>query len=73
MIDNRHKSKLLWAQPFEAIDVDGKKIDACVELRATIQDCINIMRAAHASKGLSDEELLQEFMSVNWATFETLD
>lgn len=72
MLEQRHTLKLLWVEPWKACGPEGNELDAHLELRATIHDCINMSRAAAKQAGRptmgEDERHLLDFMAVHWAT-----
>jgi hypothetical protein len=54
---------------------DGSKVDANVEVRATAADCVamsrhNLTKLKALKGGETDEFLLEQFVTVNWATIE---
>lgn len=64
-----------WLEPYPGIDIAGNNVTCLVEKRATIDECVNMMR--YVAKGLgkdvnrlSTKELLDEFMIVHHAEFE---
>jgi hypothetical protein len=72
MLEQRHTLKLLWVEPWKACGPEGNELDAHLELRATVHDCINMSRAAAKQAGRptmgEDERHLLDFMAVHWAT-----
>lgn len=73
LLENRHTVKLAWVEPHPARREDGQAVDAAVELRATVNDCINMRRLVHLSSKhahlpITDRDLLLDFMAVHWAT-----
>ena len=72
MLEQRHTLKLLWVEPWEACGPAGNKLNAHLELRATIHDCINMSRAAAKPAGRptmgEDDRHLIDFIVVHWAT-----
>lgn len=71
MLEQRHMLKLAWAEPWPACGPEGNAIDAHIELRATVHDCINLSRAVAKAAGRptmgDDENHLLEFLAVHWA------
>lgn len=74
ILENRHKWKLKWLEPWPACGPEGNPLDAHVEMSATIHDCINLQRQNHSCRDLptsgNDAELLMEFWSVHHACIE---
>jgi len=72
LLEKRHTMQLVWVEPWLACGPEGNDLDAYVEHRATIHDCINLSRAAARQKGRptmgEDEKHLLDFMAVHWAT-----
>lgn len=71
LLQSRHEAKLAWLEPWKAVGPEGNEISAYVEMRATVHDCINLMRASWDAHGIPhlgrDEDLLLDFMTVHWA------
>lgn len=72
LLERRHEIRLLWVEPWKACGPEGNEVNAHIELRATVNDCINMSRAAakqagHPTMG-DDERHLLDFMAVHWAT-----
>lgn len=71
LLENRHTTYLKWAEPWPACGPEGNELDAHVEMRATVHDCINLMRISYKEKDLpimgNDGDLLYGFMTVHWA------
>ena len=74
MLEQRHTLKLVWVEPWSACGPEGNELDAHLELRATVHDCINMQRAASKQAGRStmgeDGRRLEDFMAAHWATPE---
>ena len=72
LLESRHTAMLEWVEPWPACGPKGNTLDAHVTLRATVHDCINLQRAADGQAGRptmgDDEQRLDEFMVVHWAT-----
>lgn len=71
MLEKRHTLKLGWAEPWPACGPEGNALDAHVEVRATVHDCINLQRAVakaggHPTMG-GDGGRLLDFIVVHWA------
>lgn len=68
--------RLEWVEPWRGEDESGNRVDANVVLSATVADCIKLSRVSANPGGtirakpckLSDKELLDSFIAVNWAT-----
>ncbi len=58
-----------WEEPRAAITKDGKIIIANVILSASEEDCINMMRVNEKYTILTDQELLDQFIVINWAWY----
>lgn len=75
MLEQRHALKLLWVEPWQACGPEGNPLDAHIELRATVHDCINMSRAAAKQAGRptmgDDRNHLLDFMAVHWATIDS--
>lgn len=84
LLERRHEIKLSWVEPWPACGPEGNEdVYACVEMRATLHDCINLQRAAYKHNkekhdGVplvegeligKDYEFLLDFIAVHWATF----
>lgn len=71
LLESRHTTFLSWHEPWPACGPEGNELDAHVELRATVHDCINMQRAWEKSKDFptdgDDGRRLEDFMAVNWA------
>ena len=71
MLERRHELKLAWHEPWPATGPEGNPLDAHVECRATVHDCVNMARSAAKQHGLStlgkDAEFLESFIAVHWA------
>ena len=65
---------LSWVEPWPAIDSNNDTIYGHVTLRATVQDCINMQRAANNKNCITakytDLQLLNDFIIINWAKIE---
>lgn len=71
MLEQRHSLKLVWNEPHRACGPEGNRLDAHVELRATVHDCINLQRELvrnlqGETMGNDDQHLL-DFMANNFA------
>lgn len=61
---------LMWAEPWPAVDENGKETYGHVTNMATVRDCINLSRWIHQKKGFfgADEyDLLTDFLATHWA------
>ena len=69
LLKNRHTSWLEWSEPWPGRDKEYNTLDAHVVMRATVHDCVNIMRrfVGRAAGDLPDRELLRDFVMRNWA------
>lgn len=70
MLETRHETMLSWDDPCPACGPEGNELNAHVEHRATVHDCINMARAiakreGHPTMG-NDANFLLDFMTVNW-------
>lgn len=65
----RDRLYLEWCEPWPGCSAAGYPTHATVKSRATVQDCIDMARlnAVKSGKTLSDAELLDDFIVVNWA------
>ena len=74
MLEQRHTLKLLWVEPWKACGPEGNELNAHLELRATVHDCINMSRAAEKQAGRAtmgeDARHLLDFIAVHWATLD---
>ena len=74
MLEQRHTLKLVWVEPWKACGPEGNELDAHIELRATVHDCVNMSRAAAKQAGRptmgEDARHLLDFMAVHWAVAE---
>ena len=74
LLENRTTAKLIWEDPRPAIGPEGNELHADITHSATVQDCINMARYAAKQRGQSagetDLDLLQDFITVNWAWSE---
>ena len=65
------KIQLEWVEPWEGRDASGKSVFTHIILRATVTDCICMQRKKsndlRPSVLYSDEELLSDFVAINWA------
>ena len=72
LLENKDDIYLEFVEPWPAFDSVFDEVDAHIILRATVADCINIQRFANKTNNrqirFSDEELLDQFIVVNWAT-----
>lgn len=72
ILESRHETQLKWVEPWKTIGPEGNELFGHVEMRATANDCINLMRVSWADKGEAhtgrDSDLLMDFIAVNWAT-----
>lgn len=71
MLETRHETLISWEDPWPACGPEGNELNAHVEHRATVHDCINMARAAakangHPTSG-KDADFLLDFMAVHWA------
>lgn len=70
LLENRSKYFLVWVEPWPARDKQGEDNDAHIELKATVEHCINMKRREYHKRELpttSDTELLLDFIDVNTA------
>lgn len=77
---NNRSTKLMWSEPYPGIDSDGKERTCNCDLTMSVQDAIDYTRYVYSKLGLgeelkpsSDEDLLLDFIAVNWATETTKD
>ena len=78
ILKNPEKYRIVWAEPWAAIDETGKEVTAVVGHSISIKDCINVSRYAcsklnekRKNKVILDEQgLLEEFMVIHWASIE---
>ena len=72
MLETRHATLLKWGEPWPACGPEGNELDAYVELRATVHDCINLQRLLARNAGRptmgDDENHLLDFMAIHWAS-----
>lgn len=73
MLEQRHTLFLEWSEPREARSADGVSLEAHLTCRATVHDCVNMARLARFQYDLAsgpgmDEDLLNDFISVHWAS-----
>lgn len=64
-----------WVEPWPGMAADGSRVHANVEMRATAADCVamsrhNLTKLKALKGGETDEFLLEQFVTVNWATIE---
>lgn len=64
-----------WGEPRPGLEPDGDETTCHLICRMTVEDAIKVQRNTHEHyryradwKPLTAEELLEEFMVVNWAT-----
>ena len=71
MLEQRHTLKLCWVEPWPACGPEGNDLDACVEHRATVHDCINLSRLSAKGAGRptagDDANHLLDFIAIHWA------
>ena len=75
ILNNRHKIFLFWNDPFEGLDSRGNSVSLNAVMKMSVNDCICFMRRACSENSgkpcyLSEEQLLNEFIVVNWAWFK---
>ncbi len=58
-----------WEEPRAAVTKEGKVTIANVILSASEEDCINMMRVNEKYTILTDQELLDQFIIINWAWY----
>lgn len=72
MLENRHTTYLKWMEPWQACGPEGNDLDAHVELRATVHDCINMERLTCRAAGTptvgNDRDRLLDFIAIHWAS-----
>ena len=71
MLESRHTTHLTWYEPWSAAGPEGNDLLAHVTLSATVDDCINMSRAAargnnHPTSG-RDRDFLLDFILTHWA------
>ena len=75
LLSRKHDTYLSWVSPRPAVDKNGNVVDASVKCTATVKDCVNLARNRCFRYGvlidISDEELLGEFIDINWAGVDT--
>ena len=70
ILANRSTHFLVWVEPWPARNKEGEDSDALIELKATVEHCINMKRREYHKRELpttSDRELLLDFIDVNIA------
>ena len=72
LLGERHTAMLMWYEPWPARGPEGNRLDAHIQLSATVHDCINLQREYDIMSGRptggDDARRLQDFISVHWAT-----
>ncbi len=72
LLNRRMEARLAWVEPWPAVAPQGGEIDAHVEMRATVHDCVNLQRVAWEAKGIPhqfrDKDLLLDFIAIHWAS-----
>ncbi len=72
MLAKRHDIKLRFMQPWPAMFKEGIETEAHVEITMTVNDAVNVQRQvqfnADSNKKWTDEDLLDGFIAVNWAS-----
>jgi len=78
-LENRHKVFVIYDTPWPYLTADGKEEHAHMEYRTTVHEAIGIQRYINTDVymkqnrepiGMSDKELLMDYVVVNWARFE---
>lgn len=78
ILSRRHELAIEWCEPWQGLSALGKECDVHVILRAGVDGCIALQRATWVEVGYtkahtaSEEEALEEFIVVHWATFINL-
>lgn len=71
LLESRHETMLQWCEPWPACGPEGNDLDALVNHRATVHDCINMSRRAAKAAGRptmgDDANHLMDFIAVHWA------
>jgi hypothetical protein len=74
LLEDKKNKRLKWSEPYPAKNELQEKIQANIKLCATVEDCINIRRLQsselYGDIGFEEEDLLAEFIAINWATIE---
>lgn len=70
LLKNRTTARLGYQEPWTGKDADGSEVTVAVQISMTVDDCIKLYRAqvGEAADGLTDADLLTEFIIVHWAT-----
>lgn len=70
LLENKHNIYLYWDEPRPSCNPEGYDLTACITLKATVHDCINMQRLMAKNQGRpangSDGNLLKEFMLINY-------
>lgn len=60
-----------WDEPFPGLNADGQEVTVNQRISMTAEDAIKAMRKVYQKHGkgcrMSDEHLLNEFITVHWA------
>lgn len=74
MLADRDAWCLVWYEPQPGTDADGTDARADTQITASVRACIRMrrryqrsMRPGHVSTAETDEDLLADFIAVNWA------
>lgn len=76
LLERRHSEMLIWLEVRPAVGPEGNALQAYVEMRATVHDCVNMQRLKAQEAGRStignDERFLWDFIQVHKIS-ETVD
>lgn len=75
LLEQRHTIMLEWEDPCKACGPEGNPLDAHVTHRASVHDCVNMMRevarrVGRATRG-QDLDFLTDFLAMHWAEVKT--
>lgn len=70
LLKNRATARLGYQEPWAGKNADGTEATVAVLISMTVDDCIKLYRAqvGEAADGLTNADLLTEFIIVHWAT-----
>lgn len=70
LLQNKDKFFLCWDEPWPGKDENLTNTTCSITLKATVADCIRIQRLKDTRYvDLPEEEILLDFISVNWAYY----
>ena len=78
LLQRQDEIYLVWLDPWPGEDADGNVVDVHIISRATVRDCINIIRHVQTPEGkkgadFNDKDLLRGFIAVNHARPATIE